>query len=249
MYTAPQDNSKAAKMLAEHGDTPAAVARLMRPVEQAAKQGQRPSASWADKATLDQLYTYCTSLGSQWALQQVGWGQYTCLAVSSVKNSLQFSSVKTRGTAGPVALCNGGTVKRELCLLAMRESSGGLKGFGKTAGSSHGFTGSVVSAGACISSLFISMMKPLRSLTKFALPCSQAHTVHITFRRLLPCSQMSKVHMTLRRWCMPLEPAHDLDGTFEKSCLPAVKCKQHTSHEEGNERLRTGVYVQCTPQT
>ncbi|DBA81851.1 TPA: hypothetical protein ACH3X1_007570 [Trebouxia sp. C0004] len=59
-----QDNSMAAKMLAEHGEVGAAIRRLMRPVDEAAKQGVRPSHTWADEATLNQLYTYCMSLTS-----------------------------------------------------------------------------------------------------------------------------------------------------------------------------------------
>ena len=66
-----QDNSKAAKLLAEHGQVTAAINRLMRPLHQAAKLGQPASRTWADKDTLSQLYTLCTSLGSPWALQQV----------------------------------------------------------------------------------------------------------------------------------------------------------------------------------
>ena len=54
----------AAKMLAEHGEMEAAIRRLMRPVDEAAKQGVRPSPTWADEATLNQLYTYCMSLTS-----------------------------------------------------------------------------------------------------------------------------------------------------------------------------------------
>ncbi len=65
-----QDNSKAAKMLADHGQMAAAVARLMRPIDEAIQQGQKPSPTWADKTTLDQLLAYSTSLDSQWA-----WGQ------------------------------------------------------------------------------------------------------------------------------------------------------------------------------
>ena len=52
----------AATMLAEHGEMEAAIRRLMRPVDEAAAQGVRPSPTWADKATLNQLYTYCMSL-------------------------------------------------------------------------------------------------------------------------------------------------------------------------------------------
>ncbi|DBB04235.1 TPA: hypothetical protein ACH3X1_013259 [Trebouxia sp. C0004] len=65
-----QNNNEAARLLAEHGEVTAAVTRLMRPVAQAAKQGQ-PSSNWADKDALLQLYTYCTSLNSEWALQQI----------------------------------------------------------------------------------------------------------------------------------------------------------------------------------
>ena len=66
-----QNNNEAARLLAEHGEVTAAVTRLMRPVAQAAKQGQQPSSNWADKDALLQLYTYCTNLNSEWALQQV----------------------------------------------------------------------------------------------------------------------------------------------------------------------------------
>ena len=68
---ASQDNSKAARLLAEHGHVTGAVKRLMRPLHKAAQQGHTLSPNWADKDTLKQLYTYCTSLNSQWALQQV----------------------------------------------------------------------------------------------------------------------------------------------------------------------------------
>lgn len=63
-----QDNSKAARLLAEHGHVTAAVRRLMQPVNQAAKAGQAVNPAWADKETLSLLYTYCTSLNSDWAL-------------------------------------------------------------------------------------------------------------------------------------------------------------------------------------
>jgi hypothetical protein len=63
----------AAKMLAEHGEVEAAIRRLMRPVDEAAKQGLRPS-PWADEATLNQLYTYCTSLTSDAASLLVSCG-------------------------------------------------------------------------------------------------------------------------------------------------------------------------------
>ncbi len=66
-----QNNNEAARLLAEHGEVTAAVTRLMRPVAQAAKQGQQPSSIWADKDALLQLYTHCTNLNSEWALQQV----------------------------------------------------------------------------------------------------------------------------------------------------------------------------------
>ncbi len=54
----------AAKMLAEHGEMEAAIKRLMRPVDEAAAQGVRPSPTWAVEATLNQLYTYSMSLPS-----------------------------------------------------------------------------------------------------------------------------------------------------------------------------------------
>lgn len=66
-----QNNNEAARLLAEHGEVTAAVTRLMQPVAQAAKQGQQPSSNRADKDALLQLYTYCTNLNSEWALQQV----------------------------------------------------------------------------------------------------------------------------------------------------------------------------------
>ena len=66
-----QDNCKAARLLAEHGQVTAAVRRLMQPLNQAAKAGQSVNPTWADKETLSLLYTYCTSLNSDWALQQV----------------------------------------------------------------------------------------------------------------------------------------------------------------------------------
>lgn len=66
-----QDDSKAARLLAEHGQVTAAVRRLMQPLNQAAKAGQPVNPTWADKETLSLLYTYCTSLDSDWALQQV----------------------------------------------------------------------------------------------------------------------------------------------------------------------------------
>lgn len=66
-----QDNSKAARLLAEHGQVTAAVRRLMQPLNQAAKAGQPVNPTWADKETLSLLYTYRTSLNSDWALQQV----------------------------------------------------------------------------------------------------------------------------------------------------------------------------------
>ena len=62
----------AAKMLADHGEVEAAIKRLMRPVDEAAKQGVRPSPTWADEATLNQLYTYCMSLTSDEASLLVG---------------------------------------------------------------------------------------------------------------------------------------------------------------------------------
>lgn len=69
-----QDNSKAARLLAEHGHVTAAVKRLMQPLHQAAKAGRPVNPTWADKETLSLLYTYCTSLNSEWALQQVPSG-------------------------------------------------------------------------------------------------------------------------------------------------------------------------------
>ena len=66
-----QDNSRAARMLAEHGKVTAAITHLMRSLHRAAALGQPVNPGWADKATLAQLYTYCVSLDSQWALQQV----------------------------------------------------------------------------------------------------------------------------------------------------------------------------------
>lgn len=66
-----QNNNEAARLLAQRGEVTAAVTRLMRPVAQAAKQGQQASPNWADKDALLQLYTYCTNLNSEWALQQV----------------------------------------------------------------------------------------------------------------------------------------------------------------------------------
>ncbi|KAL0040884.1 hypothetical protein WJX79_008605 [Trebouxia sp. C0005] len=66
-----QNNNEAARLLTEHGEVTAAVTRLMRPVAQAAKQGQQPGSEWADKDALLQLYTYCTNLNSEWALQQI----------------------------------------------------------------------------------------------------------------------------------------------------------------------------------
>lgn len=66
-----QDNSKAARLLAEHGQVTAAIKRLMRPLHQAAQLCQPTSPTWADKDTLSQLYTLCTSLASPWALHQI----------------------------------------------------------------------------------------------------------------------------------------------------------------------------------
>lgn len=66
-----QDSCKAARLLAEHGLVSAAVERLMRPLHQAAAQGQAPNPTWADTTTLTLLYTFCGSLNTPWALQQV----------------------------------------------------------------------------------------------------------------------------------------------------------------------------------
>ena len=66
-----QDNSKAARLLAEHGLVTAAITRLMQPLNQAAEASQPVNPTWADQETLSLLYTYCTSLNSDWALQQV----------------------------------------------------------------------------------------------------------------------------------------------------------------------------------
>lgn len=76
-----QDNSKAARLLAEHGHVTAAVKRLMQPLHQAAKAGRPVNPTWADKETLSLLYTYCTSLNSEWALQQVTALQQSCRLV------------------------------------------------------------------------------------------------------------------------------------------------------------------------
>ena len=49
----------------------AAINRLMRPLHRAASPGRPVDPTWADKDTLSLLFTYCTSLSSHWALQQV----------------------------------------------------------------------------------------------------------------------------------------------------------------------------------
>ena len=49
----------------------AAVTRLMLPLTQAAETGRPVDPTWANKETLSLLYTYCTSLNSSWAMQQV----------------------------------------------------------------------------------------------------------------------------------------------------------------------------------
>lgn len=66
-----QDDCKAARLLAEHGELKEAVTRLMSSMQRAAKADQTTSPTLADKDTLSLLQSYCSSLASPWATQQV----------------------------------------------------------------------------------------------------------------------------------------------------------------------------------
>ena len=66
-----QDNNKAAEILASHGHTEAAVKRLVNPYQIAVVQGRQQELSATDQAVLKQIHTYCASMGTTWAQQQV----------------------------------------------------------------------------------------------------------------------------------------------------------------------------------
>lgn len=67
-----QDDSKAARLLAEHRDLKTAIIRLMRPLYKARDAAQKSvSVTWANKETLSLLHTYCISLQTLWAAHQV----------------------------------------------------------------------------------------------------------------------------------------------------------------------------------
>ncbi|KAL3154816.1 hypothetical protein ABBQ38_011357 [Trebouxia sp. C0009 RCD-2024] len=60
------------KLLAEQGNPKAAISRLMLPLHMATKAEQKNvSVTWADKGPLSLLHTYCTSLYTSWAFQQM----------------------------------------------------------------------------------------------------------------------------------------------------------------------------------